>query len=141
MFSNKNIIFLYAATLHLLWAIMLTVSAEPLRTTGIDFVFSGTNSMEFTATMFFVASVFAFFSIFHVFPRRIGNLFMFLPQQFLLLLSAFGAIMCMKNGQFADGEARPRLFIIADQIPIVLIAILHSVAMFKNYVLRRSFLS
>ena len=43
----------------------------------------------------------------------------------LLLVSAVGAIRAMVISAYGDGVQRPRAFIIADQLPIVLIAVFH----------------
>jgi hypothetical protein len=42
--------------------------------------------------------------------------FLVLPQQFLLIASAIGAVFCVIDGKFADGAVYPRLFIFVDQI-------------------------
>jgi hypothetical protein len=50
------------------------------------------------------------------------------PQQFLLFISAGGAIQAMVEGQFADGTIRSVYFLLADQSPAVLAAIGHTLA-------------
>lgn len=51
-----------------------------------------------------------------------------LPQQILITLAAAGAAVAIWDSQFADGVVRSRYFIGADQSPIIIAAVLHSVA-------------
>lgn len=51
------------------------------------------------------------------------------PQQILLLVSAFGGIQAVVNGHYADGTVRPWQFIIADQLPVILLALIYTAAM------------
>ncbi len=51
--------------------------------------------------------------------------FLVLPQQFLLIASAIGAIFCVVEGKFADGAVYPRPFIFVDQVYLVLLCVAH----------------
>ena len=53
------------------------------------------------------------------------GVFLVLPQQFLLLVSAIGAIFCVIDVKFADSAVYPRLFIFVDQIYLVLLCVAH----------------
>ena len=59
-------------------------------------------------------------------------LLLMLPQQFVLMASAFGAIECMLRSKFADGVPRPMAFIMADQLPAVLAAVFHTCALVEG---------
>lgn len=61
------------------------------------------------------------------------SLLLLLPQQILLLLSAGGAVQAISIGSFADGIARSRYFIGADQIYAILLAIIQTIALVKEY--------
>lgn len=50
------------------------------------------------------------------------------PQQFLLLVSATGGITAAVLGHYADGTVRPWPFILGDQLPVVLVAVLYTTA-------------
>jgi hypothetical protein len=56
------------------------------------------------------------------------RILLLLPQQSLLVISALGALSAIISGHFADGVVRPWGFIMADQFPIILSAILYSVS-------------
>ena len=53
------------------------------------------------------------------------GVFLVLPQQFLLIASAIGAIFCVIDGRFADGAVYPRPFIFVDQVYLVLLCVAH----------------
>jgi hypothetical protein len=53
---------------------------------------------------------------------------MLLPQQTLLMISACGAILAIYFSRYADGVVRPRPFIAADQIHVILAALGHTTA-------------
>lgn len=53
---------------------------------------------------------------------------LFLPQQAMLVVAAAGAVDAMQSGHYADGSARSHLFIIVDQLPVVLAAACHTLA-------------
>ena len=61
--------------------------------------------------------------------RSIGTkLGCLLIQQCLLTYAAAAAIECVLEGHYADGTVRPRLFILADQISLIIPAVMHSIA-------------
>ena len=72
-----------------------------------------------------IISLLAIGALFLHFP---WNAVFLIPQQSLLLVSAAGAITAMVLSQFADGVVRPRAFIAADQMHIVLAALGHGAA-------------
>lgn len=49
-----------------------------------------------------------------------------LPQQAVLTIAALGSITMVVLGHYADGPVYPRLFIFADQLPIILVSIWHT---------------
>jgi TM2 domain-containing membrane protein YozV len=57
------------------------------------------------------------------------RVYLILPQQLILWFSVVGAAHAMYLGQFADGIQRAHWFLVVDQVPIVLIALGHTVAL------------
>ncbi len=49
------------------------------------------------------------------------------------MISAVGALGAMITGMFADGVVRPHEFIIADQVPAVLLALMTVLALMERY--------
>ncbi len=65
-------------------------------------------------------------------PREIGVIFV-MPQTVVLIVAAWGANQAVWSNHYADGAPYPFAFIAADQLPVLLIAILHTVAIIHTY--------
>jgi hypothetical protein len=65
-------------------------------------------------------------------PLTICAWLLFIPQQLTLFLSASSAIIAIYLSQYGDGVLRPHSFILTDQLPIILAAICHSVAIISD---------
>jgi hypothetical protein len=86
-------------------------------------------SLGLAAELYLGAAILAVYGMWFA-PRR-TRVWLLLPQQFLLLVSGFAALHAMILGQFADGVVRAHTFLIADQSPILLVAIFHTVALVR----------
>lgn len=62
---------------------------------------------------------------------------MYAPQQFFMVVSAWGAARAMWWGEFADGVPRPQAFIISDQHLWLFVGVSHSVALLDRFGLFR----
>jgi hypothetical protein len=71
-----------------------------------------------------------------VFSRGLIYVWLLIPQQIVLMMSAAGAITAVYLSHFADGVERARIFIAADQIPVVLAALGHTAAIIALVVAR-----
>jgi hypothetical protein len=119
---NRHIVILIASAMHLSWAVALLFA--PLHTTGIQLVLDLSFGSHFIAAILCAAVSLA--AVAAIFCRN-PTLFVFLvlPQQFLLIASAIGAVYCVIDGKFADGAVYPRPFIFVDQIYLVLLCVAH----------------
>jgi len=119
---NRHVVILIASAMHLSWAVALLFA--PLHTTGIQLVLDLSFGSHIVAAILCAAVSLA--AVAAIFCRNI-TLFVFLvlPQQFLLIASAIGAIYCVIDGKFADGAVYPRPFILVDQIYLVLLCAAH----------------
>jgi hypothetical protein len=54
------------------------------------------------------------------------------PQQFVLIISASGALHAAFVGHYADGVPRPWQFILGDQLPVILAALLYTYALLAH---------
>lgn len=54
-----------------------------------------------------------------------------IPQQVVLLVSALGGARAIVDGHYADGVERSSAFIAADQLPIILLALLYTVVVLE----------
>jgi hypothetical protein len=56
---------------------------------------------------------------------------MLIPQQLMLLISGGGAIAAVARHHYADGVMRNGTFILTDQLPIILLSVLYSIAVLE----------
>ena len=123
------LIIFFAIIQHFLWAMMLLYDEEVEQVTALSaltpfiIVYRG-------VVLLLLVAILAASSIFV--ENRIYRTIMMIPQQFVLVVSAMGAMDAMIRGTFADGIAHPRSFIVADQIPAVLLCIFHTVAIIRS---------
>lgn len=105
-------------------------SSTPLNITAISSIVKlGITSAQ-SASYFYLMIAFLA-SIGLVAPKPAGFFFL-LPQQTVLLLSAIGALGAMISGTFADGIVRSSAFLVADQAPVVVAAVLHTISIYTN---------
>ncbi len=118
-----SLIIVYAIVLHLIWGFLgiADISAyDATAFSAIHYVFGGMSPF----ICFFVAIA----ALIGLNKKGLLGLQLMLPQQALLMLSAFGATMAIVNGHFADGVIRSAFFIAADQTSVILTAIFHTMA-------------
>ena len=119
---NRYIVILIASAMHLSWAVALLFA--PLHTTGIELVLDLSFGSHIIAAI--VCAAVSLAAVAAILCRNLTLcVFLVLPQQFLLIASAVGAIFCVIDGRFADGAIYPRPFIFVDQIYLVLLCIGH----------------
>ena len=129
MLKCANTTIWLAISQHLLWAGCLLYSAEPLGVTSIHHV-SGSIGGRIPAIIVMSAvSITAAVGLIR--NSRTISLACLLPQQFVLMYSAFGACVAIYNSTFADGVVRSREFLVADQFGWALLAIAHTVAVLQ----------
>ncbi len=123
---SSHLVIWYAICLHWIWGTLLLMSPTPLWVTGIATIPSLGFVDASTVGAFYLAI--AFMALMGLAaPKYVGTIFL-LPQQIVLVLSAYGAIHAMHTGAFADGVIRSTPFIIADQLPAVLLAVFHIIS-------------
>ena len=129
MTNNANTTIWLAISQHLLWAGCLLYSAEPLGVTSIHHVSGSIGGRIPAVIVMSVVSIAAAIGLIR--NSRTISLLCLLPQQFVLMYSAFAACVAIYNSTFADGVVRPREFLVADQFGWVLLAIAHTVAILQ----------
>lgn len=126
----------FPVVLHLWWSALLLFSETPLNITALH---STSVKLKLSALplsfLFFGVSLSSIISLWKE-TSKLTTIGM-LPQQFLLMLSAEGAVQCIINSQFADGVIRPWPFIAADQFPAILTALFHTWVLVEVFILRR----
>lgn len=129
---NIKWIIWFAILTHLLWGILILIHGESVTwITAIHYTLKLGFSVNWLGITYLLIGILSIIGLFRKHLDFYGILFI-LPQQFLLMHSAFGAIQCMIISQFADGVIRPREFIMADQFPSIFLAVGHTCALIEE---------
>lgn len=127
-------VILMVSFLHLTWAALLLSSASAAHSTPVGAVITVLHSRSAAVVALAGTGLLALLAAwFHenplhrsMRPRYLALLLV--PQQILLIMSAAGGISAAINGHYADGVARPWQFILGDQLPVILVALLYTTA-------------
>lgn len=123
----------YAVALHALWGALLLLNRVPYGATPLH-IYAGMPRFAMAA-LFLAASAFAAYGVTRNRPTWQG-LASLLPQQGLLIVSAYAALQAVAYSHYGDGVLRPRGFILADQAPVILTMILHTAAIVEMHARR-----
>lgn len=124
----------YAVALHALWGVLLLVDASAIGATPLS-VYEHLPRVVVAAGLLLAAALAGYGSTRPRGHTTLGILAL-LPQQGLLSVSALASVLAVVEGRYGDGVVRPRLFIMADQAPIILTMVLHTVAVVAVYMPR-----
>ena len=126
--TRIQFIILYAIFLHFAWALLLWSDPEVGGTTPLATLSRLSPDYRILTTILFGAGILALIAEIRgrTGLREIGLL---LPQQFLLLVTALGALPAMITGVYPDGTIKTPGFIQTDQISTVAIALFHTFAL------------
>lgn len=119
-------VFALGIVVHLSWAISLLDGDDPLGATPLHTL--GVLNRYALIVLLVVASAFALWSLAWPIRSRWG-IAALVPQQILLLVSGGGSLRAIVESSYADGVLRPTAFIFADQMPVVLLAVIHTCAL------------
>jgi len=120
-----SIVVACAIVLHLTWAWLLWMDVSATNATAVHALYQSIPSVNWLIfTLVAVASM-AFGGMFATFPWIV---LLLIPQEIVLSISAAGALKAMWTGSFADGVLRSNVFIAADQVYSVILAIGHALA-------------
>lgn len=117
----------YAVLLHLIWGVGLLVDPSAAGVTAVHSVVTAF-TLYGTIAAFFIVAVLAAVALLY---DNFLSVFMILPQQFVLMISAGGALDSMIHARFADGTLRPHWFLIVDQLPALLAVTMHTIALIQ----------
>jgi hypothetical protein len=120
----------YAVLLHITWGCLLLASRAPYGATALH-VYQWVPRVVLAAALF-AASGLAIWGVTRRRPSWQG-LAALLPQQAMLTFSAYAAVAAVAVAHYGDGVPRPRLFILADQVPAVLTMVLHTAAVIEMH--------
>ena len=120
----------YAVLLHITWGCLLLASQVPYGATALH-VYHSVPRIVLAAALFAASGL----AIWGVTRRRPSwqSLATLLPQQAIMTFSAYAAVVAVVVAHYGDGVPRPRLFILADQVPAVLTMVLHTAAVIEMH--------
>ena len=122
----------FAIVQHIVWGVLMLFSAEPTKVTAIFTTFVVMHNRPALAMMFIMVGLLSLWTMRRT-TAESYDLWASMPQQFLLMASATGAIMAVVAGHFGDGAVYSRWFIAADQLPAVLLAVLHTACLLRVF--------
>lgn len=125
---------LYAVALHLIWAIAGIHDHSAYNSTALAAIFR--MFQDATPVILIIVAVLAFIAV-ELRQTAVVTFALILPQQTVLIISAFGSLHAMIAGHYADGIERSQAFIVADQVPAILAALGHTAAIIQ-FVLREA---
>lgn len=133
MFSIGNrrvsLLICSAIFLHLFWAAMIALDRAALNANAINALYRYIQSPIVLAGLLVTSSVLAGVALV---IRSAWSPLLLIPQQIVLMASASGSIDSIWIGQFADGVIRSSVFIAADQIYAVILAVGHTFAIIMH---------
>lgn len=116
---------LAAMLLHVIEAIVLCFYPGSEGTIALASLINTFGSNYLTAAALLVASSLAAITILSKKINFIWRIIAILPQQGLLFITAFGALSAIIGSQYADAVIRPFAFILVDQWPRMVFALIH----------------
>ena len=122
---SRHWIIWYAVAMHALWALALLMDARAAMCTGVHSLAALFRDRWLLTLVLLAASGATIWGHFH----QVSRVWLCIPQQFLLMVTALGAVGAIMRQSFADGVPRPAAFIFADQLPAVLAAVFHTLAL------------
>jgi hypothetical protein len=130
IFRDAPLIVWGAIGLHAVIGVLLFVDPAAGRSTGPAEVVQWLGSTGAGGAML-TASVVALAAVLVHGAENWLRLTLLLPQQLLLYVAAWGGLQAVVNGHYADGVARPYEFILTDQLPLMLLAVVHTLSLIE----------
>jgi hypothetical protein len=122
-----RLFFLYGAIKHLVWAALLAGWGSDIQATPVAALLKMFNGPTPLMIVLAFSSVVAFIGIFS--RSTLTKVVCLTPQQALMSMTFVSCLSAVILGQYADGVPRPHMFILADQLPAILAAIFHTIAL------------
>lgn len=136
--TSRNLIFAFATIVHLTWGFSLLLSPELLETTGVSLMIKLCGGQHLAGLVFILGGLLATVSVADYTGNPLSNMLMMIPQQMFLFVAAISATFCIIDGQFADGVARSSVFLLIDQMWLIVICLVHSIALAFRFIPHRN---
>ena len=119
-----------AAAIHLVWAIAIAIHPEAAKVASISEA-AAMFGPRGCVVVFLVAGVGAIVALKRALPAILMAVLL-VPQQTLLIFSAYNAVACSIRGAYPDGYPKFGSFIFADQVWTVALCIAHFGSILKG---------
>lgn len=119
-----------ASTLHIAWAALILVDVAATDATPVHILLVVFYNQFVVAGILTVTALLPLYIRFR--PPDYGYILCLVPQQTVLLISAFGSAVAAATGTYADGVLRPQAFILADQMLPILVASFYTLTIFET---------
>lgn len=132
---KRNWIVMAAIIVHSSWATILLFGDAPLNTTPMGELKQWINGNRWIAAFIYgLASLIAAIPIFNrKLDTKLIGVICCVPQQILMMLSAFTALYCVMRGSYFDGVPRDWTFILADQLWGIVGMTMHTLSLIDWY--------
>lgn len=124
-------VILYAVILHMVRGVLLMTSNEPIHGTSLSVMLEIVHSQFILGLTLFAVGLLSAASF--TMKRCSLSLCLILPQQFILVVSALASTIAIFNGHFADGVEHSWALMAIDQLPIIILAIMHTFSIMDKY--------
>ena len=123
---NRKTLIASVCFLHFLTALLLCLSPAPLGVTAVWALAAVVGEYRFVlAGIYAIAAALALYREYGEAGIRGRSVVWYLPQLFIVLTAAGGALVCIFRGAYADGVPRPVPFILRDQAIYPILAFLY----------------
>lgn len=130
--SRLRWIICYAICLHAIWGVMILWKDGVVSTiTPLFGIIQFPGSHHLKAIALLGSAIAATWGLVRYRTGSIGSLCYFLPQQALLVCTSLGSVHLACAGHYADGVIRSWAFILADQLPNILVMVFYTAAVME----------
>ena len=129
-------IILFASMVHLTWAVLVSVSRDAVFATPVAVLYDLCQGDRILLVAILVVVALLAFGFVDLRARQSVNLgvlaMMLVPQQCILWMSAWAGIYSAYAQQTAEGQFRVWAQVLTNQTPVVLMAVLYTIALFDT---------
>ncbi len=118
--NRLSLVVMWAAALHIVWAIVIILTHQTFAFTNAEFINGILPNPYIQGGFLLVVSTLALTGlVWKKLEHSISRLFLLIPQQLVLMVSAGSSISAIIYGHYGDGVARTWQFILLDQSPFI----------------------
>jgi len=128
-----NGVFWLVIVMEIIWCAILKISPEAYNSVPLFYLGEFLGGIGIIPICFSAASICSLAGLTLYKAKSTYQIILLSPQQMFLAIMALGAVISVSHGAYADGVIRPNLFILADQLPIIGVFVLHSIAFIRKF--------